>query len=464
MRLRCATLLGLASFSFAFASHAQWQLQQLCTFSNNAAQGTPSFITQGSNGNFYGTLIYTASAPPNLFVSEGRFFEMTPSGAITFFPNTNSPAIAGLNSELAPTDDGGFYATTTTNSSLPPSRGLILKLTSSGQISTVFNFRNSLDGGRPSSIRRGLDGFFYGVTTGTNAVAFPPAYYQTIFRFATNNTLTTLYSLTNGTEFSGAPVQGVDSFLYGATALEIPGSPFSDVTYRVSFYRLSTNGDFTTLYTRSNSPAKATELIFGSDGSLYGGIGAAPATGFTGAKSGSIFRITTAGVFSNLFTFNSTNGFDFVDPLVLAVDGSLYGTSSGRSINGLNGAIFHLSTNGVLTTLMTFHGSEIGPTSPLVQASDGNLYGTGGMLGTVAGIVFRLVPPTAISTLIVSNGVAALTWNSFTNGIYRIEYKSNLIDPAWTVLGSTLTSTGSTATLLDHSTDPQRIYRVVLLP
>jgi hypothetical protein len=437
-------------------------------FSNNPAQGTPSFIIQSSNGNFYGTLSSTAviGPPPNPVVIVGRFFEMTPSGSVTIFPPTPSSAILGLNPELAPADDGGFYATTFTNATFPfPSLGSILKLTPSGQISTAFTF-HPLNGGRPSSIRRGLDGFFYGVTTGTNTVTFPPAPYKTIFQFSTNNTLTTLYSVTNATELTGAPVQGPDGFLYGTTALEIFGQPLSDPTYRISFYRLSTNGDFSTLYTRSNSPAKATELIFGSDGSLYGAIGARSANGLTGATPGSIFRITTASVFSNLFTFNFTNGFDPVDRLVLAADGSLYGTTSGMPINGLNGAIFHISANGVLTTLMTFHGSnEIGPSSPLIQANDGNLYGTGAIVPTVfSGMAFRLVPATAISALSVSNGVAAITWNSFTNGVYRVEYKSSLSDSNWTPLGPPLTATASTTTVFDNTSNSQRDYRVVLLP
>jgi len=467
MRLLQILFLGLAIFSFDFVSHAQWQLQQLCMFSNNPAQGTPSFIIQGSNGNFYGTLSSTAvSGPlPNNVVIVGRFFEMTPSGAVTIFPTTPSSAIIGLNAELAPADDGGFYATITTNTSFPlPSLGSILKLTPSGQISTAFTF-HPLNGGRPSSIRRGLDGFFYGVTTGTNTGAFSTAY-KTIFQFSTNNTLTTLYSVTNATELTGAPVQGPDGFLYGTTALEGFGHPASGPTYVVSFYRLSTNGDFSTLYTRSNSPAKATELIFGSDGSLYGAFGARSASGTIGATPGSIFRITTAGVFSNLFTFNFTNGFDPVDRLVLAADGSLYGTTSGMPINGLNGAIFHISANGILTTLMTFHGSsEIAPSSPLIQATDGNLYGTGAIVPTtISGMAFRLVPATAVSTLSVSNGVAAITWNSFTNGAYRVEYKSSLSDSNWTPLGPPITATDSTTTTLDNSPDSQRIYRVVLLP
>jgi uncharacterized repeat protein (TIGR03803 family) len=233
----------------------------------------------------------------------------------------------------------------------------------------------------------------------------------------------------------------------------------------VSFYRLSTNGNFTTLYTRSNSLAPARELAFGSDGLLYGAIGASSMTPFAGPKPGSIFRITTAGVFSNLFTFNATNGFDPQERLLLTTDGSLYGTTDGDAFRGNSGTIFHLSTNGELTTLMIFQGYEIAPTSPLVQANDGNLYGTGSTFGTpYSGIVFRLVPSTAISALSISNGVTSVTWNSFTNGVYRVEYKSSLADLDWMPLGPTVTATGSTTTAPDYAADSERSYRVVLLP
>jgi hypothetical protein len=166
MRILQTLFLGLAIFSIDFASHAQWQPQRLYTFTNAAAEGTPAFITQGADGNFYGTVIYSGV--------QGRFFKMTPAGAVTLYPPPISATVNGLNAELAPADDGGFYATTTTNVSFPfPSLGLIVKLAPSGQVSTAFTF-NPLSGGRPSSIRRGLDGCFYGITTGTNTVAFRP--------------------------------------------------------------------------------------------------------------------------------------------------------------------------------------------------------------------------------------------------------------------------------------------------
>jgi uncharacterized repeat protein (TIGR03803 family) len=474
MRLRHTIFVGLAIFSFDFVSHAQSQLQRLYTFTNvsPSISAVPSFITQGHDGNFYGTLIYLNSG------GQGRFFQMTPAGTLSTFPPATLPPIDGLNPELAPTDDGGFYATTETNS--PPDLGSILKLTPSGQINYVFTFSNPTDGGRPSSIRKGLDGSFYGITAGTNI--FPTQRtvpYQTIFRFTPDNTLTTLYSTIGAPVFTGAPVQGPDGFLYGTTVLEVLGHATQSTYDVTSFYRISTNGDFTILYTRTNgialgfpAPAIAGELIFGPDGFLYGAIGANTFLGWTPTLPGNIFQFTTNGTFSSLFTFNGTNGYNPKARLLAAADGNLYGTTAGgTSLKGNDnyGTIFRLSTHGALTTLVNFGGSNgIVPVSPLIEAADGNLYGTTQGSETslgMGGTIFRIVRPTAISALSFSNGIVAITWHSFANGVYRVDYKNSLSDSIWTPLGSTVTANGPTLTVFDNAlSDSQRFYRVVLLP
>lgn len=81
------------------------------------------------------------------------------------------------------------------------------------------------------------------------------------------------------------------------------------------------------------------------------------------------------------------------------------------------------------------------------------------------GTIFRLVQPTAMSNVGISNGVATLTWNSFPNGIYRVEHKSALPNLSWTPLIQRVTATDQTITVFDNAaTDSQRLYRVVLLP
>ena len=73
-------------------------------------------------------------------------------------------------------------------------------------------------------------------------------------------------------------------------------------------------------------------LALGSDGELYG------ATENGGpADAGTVFRVTTNGVFASLFSFGNTNGANPEAGLVEGADGKFYGTTyngSGVASNG----------------------------------------------------------------------------------------------------------------------------------
>lgn len=131
--------------------------------------------------------------------------------------------------------------------------------------------------------------------------------------------------------------------------------------------------------------------------------------------------------------------------------------------------LFCATQGGALTTLDSFNGTNSSyPRASLVQVSDGNLYGTtssGGVYGR--GTIFRLVqPPRPLITAITrSGGTATLTWTTFTNGIYRVEYKPSLAATRWTALTPNVTATNSIASKTDNpGGDAQSFYRVVLLP
>jgi len=112
-------------------------------------------------------------------------------------------------------------------------------------------------------------------------------------------------------------------------------------------------------------------LTLGNDGNFYGACeGGNPATGM-----GSIFRLTPAGVFTDLHDFTGANGDSLpMYPPIQASDGNFYGVS-GNEVQ-VCGNIYKLTPAGVYTNLHTFVFNNECHSSNLVQASDGNLYGT----------------------------------------------------------------------------------------
>lgn len=112
-------------------------------------------------------------------------------------------------------------------------------------------------------------------------------------------------------------------------------------------------------------------LTLGSDGNFYGACeGGNPATGL-----GSIFRLTPAGVFTDLHDFTGVDGDSLpVYPPIQASDGNFYGVT-GNEVQ-VCGNVYRLTPAGVYTNLHAFvFGSEC-HSSNVFQASDGNLYGT----------------------------------------------------------------------------------------
>jgi uncharacterized repeat protein (TIGR03803 family) len=159
------------------------------------------------------------------------------------------------------------------------------------------------------------------------------------------------------------------------------------------------------LYNFPGPPGGIT-LMQGSAGDFYGTI-------YSGGSSnlGTIFKMTSDGVVTNLVSFNSTNGANPIAKLVQGIDGSFYGTTSAGGSNNL-GTIFKVTTDGTLTTLVTFNGSNGGvPEAALVAGNDGNFYGTtywGGNLalngGSGFGTIFKMTPSGTLTKLVSLDG------------------------------------------------------------
>ncbi len=112
---------------------------------------------------------------------------------------------------------------------------------------------------------------------------------------------------------------------------------------------------------------------------------------------GTIFSITTGGVFTTLHQFNGQDGGNSMAPMMLDSDGYLYGATTSDGMN-TGGTIFKISPEGVFSTVYNFcsqadctDGSF--PIGGLLQANDGNLYGTTYLGGAGNfGTVFKLMP------------------------------------------------------------------------
>jgi uncharacterized repeat protein (TIGR03803 family) len=144
-------------------------------------------------------------------------------------------------------------------------------------------------------------------------------------------------------------------------------------------------------------------LVQGTDGQLYG-----TAANGGGKGLGTAYKITTAGTFTQLYSFCSQagcadGGLPYAG-LVMAANGNFYGTTTcdnGCTSAPLDGTIFEITPSGTYSVLHTFVGTDgSGPYSNMVLGSDGNLYGTtlyGGNLsiceGLGCGTVFKVTLP-----------------------------------------------------------------------
>ncbi len=264
---------------------------------------------------------------------------------------------------------------------------------------------------------QGRNGNFYGVAEygGTNG-------FGTVFEVTTNGTLTTLVSFaeTNGAEPVGGLGQASDGSFYGTTE---SGGTNGGGEYYGTIFRVTTNGHLTSLVSFDDTDGSRPEasLFLANDGNLYGTTDQGGAE-FYGQSYGTIFRVSTAGVFSNLLSFDLGDGAFPEGGIVQGSDGNFYGvTTSGGNGTYNNpefgyGVFFKMTTNGAITLLASFNdtnGSD--PMGTLVEGRDGSFYGTTsaggniGFLGATYGTVFRVTTNGAITPFLIFNGTNGST-------------------------------------------------------
>jgi len=350
----------------ALVSRAQ-TFTTLASFNGTTNGLWPQALSQGTDGNFYGTTFAGGSAPYG-----GTVFKITPTGTLTMLYSFTGGADGGSpGGALVLATDGSFYGTAAFGGA--HSYGTIFKISPIGMLTILYTFTGGADGGYPTSLVLGADGNLYGTTGAGDG---------TIFEITLGGALTTLYTFHSATVDVSMVVQGASGNFYGTT---YEGGAYNDGTV----FKMTPRGTLTTLYSftgGSDGGFPYGGIVIGADGNFYG-----TTTGDGGAYgNGTVFTLTPAGTLTTLYSFTGrADGSSPFGSLVQANDGNLYGTTylGGASqplcpsdVYGFGcGTVFRISSTGALTTLHSFAGYPIdgaAPQSALLQATDGNFYGT----------------------------------------------------------------------------------------
>jgi len=303
-------------------------------------------------------------------------------------PTDGAQPLAGL----VQGTDGLLYGTTEFGGT--NALGTVYSIATNGtSYHTLWHFGAPGDGFSPQAgLIQAHDGNFYGTTSGGGTdgggiiYKISPGGVQTILRSLIGNT--------QGSYSVAGLVQGSDSNFYGVAAhdgLNGGGTAF----------KITSAGVFTVLHqfgAGSDGEEPSAGLVQARDGNFYGTTYRGGANG-----QGDFFRLSPGGVSANLHSFqggsNPNGGYPQAN-LIQGTDGWLYGTATGGGDSGA-GTVFRISTNGVYTTLHSFTGGSDGgsPQAGLLQASDGNLYGTARDGGTGNGTIFMITPAGVFTTI-----------------------------------------------------------------
>jgi uncharacterized repeat protein (TIGR03803 family) len=378
---------------------------------------------------------------------------------------------AGVRGNLLLATDGNIYFASTIGGA---GRGSIGKLTPDGVLGTLYPFpaEDNVPVRPQGSLIQANDGHLYGTSFigGVEGAG-------TVFRVTLTGQYTLLRSMGATATDASLPytglVQGPDNMLYGTTL-------YGGNNNKGTIYRIGLDGTgFSIIHHFNESDGENPEgsLIVGHDGELYG------TTMMGGASDrGTIYRISTAGVHTLLYSFPSLSEFGPIGTavnetganpraaLLRAADGNYYGTAYQGGPDG-NGTVFRMTPAGAVSVFHSFKGpSRDGgyPLSSVSQDAQGNFYGTTQMGGALdVGSAWRISSSGVFSllhgfvdstvdgryphaTLLPANGVlygASFDGPSGEGTIFKLDLGSSGALPVEISLSPTDLVAGQTSTL-----------------
>jgi uncharacterized repeat protein (TIGR03803 family) len=336
-------------------------------------------IAQGRDGAYYGVAV----GP-----QPGTIYKVTGSGGFTLLHSMAQAEGQGCNGLILGTD-GNLYGTCPHGGD-SQSAGTIIKMTPAGALTVLHTFNYGLvDGCYPDGVPvQASDGNFYGTTLNCGANNEGTAY-----KITPAGVETIIHSFAGGTDAGqpiGALILGSDGNLWGESAA---GGSYNSGTV----FKMSLSGAVTVVYQFLGCGAQgcypAAGLVQGNDGNYYG----TTQEGGT-SNEGVVFKLTPAGAITILHSFNRTVDIGAYPqlPLTLGTDGNFYGVASDCISGGCSPAnIFRITPAGVFTDVYNFtnYGGNNNslPFSPLLLGTNGTLYSTTEEDGKGAGTFFSLV-------------------------------------------------------------------------
>jgi len=389
-----AKFAGVALLLCALTTMAAAQFKSLDSFAGtNGANPQYGAFVQGTDGDFYGTASVGGAN------GQGVVYLIKANGTYTVLHSFCGQAActdgAQPYSGMIQDTNGIYYGTTWAGGA--NGAGTVYSITQKGVLTVLYSFcslTNCTDGEKPASaLVQGSNGSLYGTTSagGTHGGG-------TIFEITTAGRFTTVYNFcalancADGSTPYGTLIQATNGTFYGTT---LQGGANSQGT----IFELTITNKFKSLYSFcsqtgcADGAAPYAGLVQASDGNFYG----TASTGGT-QSAGAIFKMTSTGAFSTIYSFCSVTCADGETPyagLIQGTDGNLYGTAYAGG-NGY-GTIFSVSTSGAFTSQHAFcaqNGCPDGeqPTGTLIQGTDGLFFGTtfGGGTGGGFGTIFNL--------------------------------------------------------------------------
>jgi uncharacterized repeat protein (TIGR03803 family) len=330
-------------------------------------------------GELYGTTSVGGGTPCISGFGCGTVFKVSTSGKESvLYRFKGSPDGSGPVDSLI-VMNGALYGTTSeggagSGCNTPSGNcGTVFKVTASGKETVLYTFKGGTDGSEPWGPLLAVKGTLYGTTVGGGATGYG---YGTVFSLTTSGKETVLHTF--GDNPDGAYPYGgliaLDGELYGTTYEGGPGG-------YGSVFKISTSGNEQVIYgfLGNGDGAEPQASLVAMNGELYG------TTVGGGANAiGTVFQVSTSGQESVLYSFAGTTNAWPISALI-ASKGELYGTTlyGGSFICGTVskhygcGTVFKLSASGKESVLHNFRNTPDGsyPGGSLL-AVNGTLYGT----------------------------------------------------------------------------------------